>query len=420
MLRDLARAGVTYRQAEVRTGINWATCRKYMMVIERPPCPCGRPAGHRGNCAHRKATMPRVAAFLLTWRKLWTPEMDSVLRQDWDSDILPSFIAGRINRDCRRNDMTGSKIQARAAYLKLRRPEYFNRVLRQRGISGRRLGRKNNATLARLEARRNRCKPKPARNALIVERYRSGDAMMAIARDFGVSRQLIHSIIKKVGGLRPNGRTGAYTRAQQARKERGVTIRATREAFYRKIMPEVINLRRERWDFKFIARKFGRCPDTIRDHLKLVRPDLCGQGVRAINVNIREYGYGRSPIRTNFIAHWVTDVSDDNSFRSIMAKVMKFLPVYMDQETRDDAVQTASVMFLENPELGADPKALAAAAVRNFNREYGQWNAISLDAPRPGMDDKTWMDSLASPEPEISMEEYLDAKREQEIEFGVR
>lgn len=34
------------------------TAVKYLRQMDRAPCPCGRPANHRGQCRYRKSLMP--------------------------------------------------------------------------------------------------------------------------------------------------------------------------------------------------------------------------------------------------------------------------------------------------------------------------------------------------------------------------
>ncbi len=63
--------GLTLRKIEVLTHSNKATIATYarLLGIQRPPCPCGQSAGHKGWCAWQFERSPiRRAALAKTWR----------------------------------------------------------------------------------------------------------------------------------------------------------------------------------------------------------------------------------------------------------------------------------------------------------------------------------------------------------------
>ena len=55
-----ADAGHSTSKAAELAGCCFTTALKYLRKMERPPCPCGRAANHRGRCNYRR-TLPGTA-----------------------------------------------------------------------------------------------------------------------------------------------------------------------------------------------------------------------------------------------------------------------------------------------------------------------------------------------------------------------
>lgn len=121
------------------TGFSESTIMKLGRGVERPPCECGRVAGHKGHCRERNAgildAMKEARAF---WEGV--PD-DIVLRRYKLGDDLDD-IASEIESVTGRR-VTNVAVQVRANKLNTTRPDDFRSDLRKRGVTGHRKGTKN-------------------------------------------------------------------------------------------------------------------------------------------------------------------------------------------------------------------------------------------------------------------------------------
>ncbi len=121
------------------TGFSESTIMKLGRGVERPPCECGRAAGHRGHCRARNAA---VLDAMKEARAFWEGAPDEVILRRYklgdDLDVIADEIEGVTGRR-----VTKVAVQVRANRLNATRPTDFLSVLRKRGVTGRRKGTKN-------------------------------------------------------------------------------------------------------------------------------------------------------------------------------------------------------------------------------------------------------------------------------------
>jgi hypothetical protein len=163
--------GHSNRQIARVTGLALRTVGNLTAGRQRPPCPCGKPGGHKGWCGPRLAASPRRQQFMADFVEhvsIWTDAADAIVRDGWQDGQHEAAITAMVNALPLKVRVTIEAVKSRATVLKLRRPPGYMARLRREGRCGRRAGTPNKATWERFLRR---LKPAAAIPAVAPERH---------------------------------------------------------------------------------------------------------------------------------------------------------------------------------------------------------------------------------------------------------
>lgn len=107
-------------------GVCKNTVITYCRDIQREPCECGRPGGHKGWCTVLYAKHPKrhavVRAFHGAINSKWTDEARALVRRQWEAGMRPKHIAAQVNIMLGRSDISAHAVVVQAGKMGARRP----------------------------------------------------------------------------------------------------------------------------------------------------------------------------------------------------------------------------------------------------------------------------------------------------------
>lgn len=119
----LGKQGLTHSEIAAIAGVHKKTVAAYLRHEDRPPCACGRAAGHKGWCPPRIERRPAWRANMDKLKARWrTPERDELLKQLWVTKMPRAKIVALLN------ELPGDPVssdQARSVARRRRLPNGF-------------------------------------------------------------------------------------------------------------------------------------------------------------------------------------------------------------------------------------------------------------------------------------------------------